>query len=57
MSGGYRLLSEEEREKRDKKIVELYQQGLSSANIRLRFGKGVDIFKILRKHGVEPNRR
>ena len=52
-----RWLSRTEREARDKKIIELYHQGVTKQNIRLQFGKGVDIFEILRKHGIEPYRR
>lgn len=47
-----RWLSRAERAARDKKIVELYQQGVSAVNLRLRFG-GVDVFRILRREGIE----
>ena len=57
MGNGYRLLSQKEMERRDKKVVELYQQGISPSNIRLRFGKGIDVFVILRKHGIEPSQK
>ena len=52
-----RWLPRAEREARDKKIVELYHQGVTKQNIQLQFGKGVDIFRILRNHGIEPYRR
>jgi len=51
-----RWLPKEEREKRDKKIVELYQQGISTQSISARFGQ-VDIYSTLRRHGIEPSQR
>lgn len=51
-----RWLPVNERRKRDKKIVKLYQQGVSSVGLRIRF-PSVNPFQILRKYGVEPNRR
>ena len=47
-----RWLPKKERDKRDKKVVELYQQGVSQQNIHLRFGE-VDITSILRKYGLQ----
>ena len=52
--GGYRLSSRKEREERDRKVVELYQQGISPANIRIRFGN-IDVYKILKKYGVRSD--
>ena len=46
-----RWLPREEREKRDKKAIELYRSGISSTNIRLRLG--IDIFMILRRDGIK----
>lgn len=49
-------LDAKRREARDEKIIELYQLGVTPINIKLRFGS-VDIHKILRKHGIEPNQK
>lgn len=51
-----RWLPKEERDKRDAKIVELYQQGVSPQSISARFGQ-VDIYSTLRKHGIEAKQR
>ena len=40
----------------DKKIIELYQQGVTVANLIIRFGN-IGICKILRDNGIEPNQR
>jgi len=50
-----RWLPKEEREKRDKKIIELYQQGVSYQAIFLRFG--VNVNDLLKRRGMEFNRR
>jgi len=50
-----RWLPKEEREKRDKKIIELYQQGVSYQAIFLRFG--VNVGDLLKRRGMEVNRR
>lgn len=52
-----RWLSKAEREARDRKIIELYQQGVSARNLRLRFGWGLNVSEILRKHGIEAYQR
>ena len=51
-----RWISRAERAARDKKIIELYQQGVTPANLRLRFA-GVDVFRLLRREGIEANQR
>ena len=53
-----RWLPKQEREKRDRKVVELYQSGLAYAAIVQRCGLSGDgdIRSILKRYGVQLNR-
>lgn len=53
-----RWLPKEEREERDKKVINLYQLGLTYGVIIRRFGLSGDnaVSAILKRHGVTTNR-
>jgi len=50
-----RLLSVEEREERDKKVIEAYYSGVLRSEILLRFETCVS--DVLKRHGLTANRR
>ena len=49
-------LNKKQRQERDSKVIELYQQGITPANIQLRFGN-IDIYRILKRNGIKSLHR